>query len=529
MALPLAAAEVHVTNLADSGPGSLRDAIILALPGDSIVFDVTGVITLTSGELAIAKNLTIVGPGPSELTINGNNASRVISIAASITANISGLTLQNSGIPGDGLGGGGARNYGTLLLSNCVISGNSAHQGGGFANLGTATLSACSILSNSSGSIGVGGIYNSGTLILSRCIVSGNTGFAGGGIGNAGTMTITQSTISDNRTTHSGGGFINGGALTVEASTISGNSASNTGGAFYNVGTGVLTLINSTLAGNRSGFGGGAINNQGPGSAIALINTTLSGNNGLFPGVILNAGTLVFKNSVVSSHSVGPNCAGYGFVSRGHNVSNDGSCATFLNQTGDMNSTDPLLAAGLEDNGGPTQTIALLTGSPAVNAILVADCTDIDGNPVSTDQRGITRPQGSACDIGAYETVPPGLSVPIDIKPGDAKNTINLKSNGTVLVAILSSGASASSTPFDATTVDPASVTLAGAHVATQGKAATPLTNIQDVNRDGRVDLVLHFKTQDLQLSPDDTEAVLLGETFSGQSIRGVDSIRLVP
>jgi len=115
------------------------------------------------------------------------------------------------------------------------------------------------------------------------------------------------------------------------------------------------------------------------------------------------------------------------------------------------------------------------------------------------------------------------VSVNIDIKPGDDKNTINMKSNGTVLVAILSSA------EFDATTVDPATVTLAEAHVVTQGKADIPITNIQDVNRDGRVDLVLHFKTQDLQLASDVTEAVLLGETFSGEFIRGVDSVRIVP
>ncbi|MBI4480479.1 MAG: hypothetical protein HY651_10695 [Acidobacteria bacterium] len=130
--------------------------------------------------------------------------------------------------------------------------------------------------------------------------------------------------------------------------------------------------------------------------------------------------------------------------------------------------------------------------------------------------------------IGA-EIYDPFLRISIDIKPGDEKTTINMKSNGTVIVAILSAGASASSPAFDATTVDPVSVTLAGAHVVTQGRAGTPLTNIQDVNRDGRVDLVLHFKVQDLQLAPEATEAVLLGETFSGQSIRGADSVRLVP
>ncbi len=98
----------------------------------------------------------------------------------------------------------------------------------------------------------------------------------------------------------------------------------------------------------------------------------------------------------------------------------------------------------------------------------------------------------------------------------------SVKSNGKLDVAILSSAT------FDATTVDPASVTLAGAAVATQGKG-TPMTSIADVNGDGRLDLLLHFNTQDLQLTKTDTQAVLTGQTFSGQLVRGTDSIRIVP
>ncbi|MBI4463638.1 MAG: hypothetical protein HY647_02940 [Acidobacteria bacterium] len=120
------------------------------------------------------------------------------------------------------------------------------------------------------------------------------------------------------------------------------------------------------------------------------------------------------------------------------------------------------------------------------------------------------------------EAFTPFLPVSIDIKPGEAANTINLKSNGTILVAILSSSS------FGATTVDPATVTLAGAPVATLGKG-TPMFSFADVNRDGRLDLLLHFRTQDLQLISTSTEAVLKGKTFSGQIIRGIDSIRLVP
>ncbi|OFW42315.1 MAG: hypothetical protein A3J28_14945 [Acidobacteria bacterium RIFCSPLOWO2_12_FULL_60_22] len=117
---------------------------------------------------------------------------------------------------------------------------------------------------------------------------------------------------------------------------------------------------------------------------------------------------------------------------------------------------------------------------------------------------------------------PDEIPVSIDIKPGDANNTINLKSNGTILVAILSSAS------FGATTVDPTTVTLAGAPVATQGRGI-PMTSVADLNRDGRLDLLLHFRTQDLQLTPTSKEAVLKGTTFSGQRIRGADSIRIVP
>ena len=122
----------------------------------------------------------------------------------------------------------------------------------------------------------------------------------------------------------------------------------------------------------------------------------------------------------------------------------------------------------------------------------------------------------------ANEAFSPFLPVPIDIKPGDANNTINLKSNGTILVAILSTA------EFGATTVDPVTVKLAGAPVATHGRG-TPMTSLADLNRDGRLDLLLHFRTQDLQLTPASTEAVLKGKTFSGQLIRGVDLVRIVP
>jgi hypothetical protein len=129
--------------------------------------------------------------------------------------------------------------------------------------------------------------------------------------------------------------------------------------------------------------------------------------------------------------------------------------------------------------------------------------------------------------LGGYPNSPvneafsPFLHIAIDIKPGDARNVINLKSAGTVPVAILGSAT------FDPMTVDPATVTLAGAPVATRGRG-TPMTAEADVNRDGYLDLLVHFRAEDLQLTPSATEAVLYGETFSGQRLRGADSVRIV-
>ena len=87
-------------------------------------------------------------------------------------------------------------------------------------------------------------------------------------------------------------------------------------------------------------------------------------------------------------------------VSAGHNLDGDGTCN--LTAAGDISAVDPLLGP-LADNGGPTETHELLPGSPAIDAIAVADCVDLDGEPVVTDQRGVARPQGVACDIGAFE------------------------------------------------------------------------------------------------------------------------------
>jgi len=323
---------ITVTNTSDSGPGSLRDAIANASPGDTINFaqiTLPAIITLTSGELLINQDLIISGPGASTLVISGNNSSRVFEIAATVA--ISGLTIQN-GLDYDG---GAISNRGTLVLTNTTVSGNSAGDGGG-------------------------GIFNSGTL------------------------TVTNSTLSSNSAT------------------------GNFGGGIFNY-FGTATVINSTLSGNSSIVGGGGIDNHG--GTVTLTFTTLSGNSAPNGGGIFNYGgptngSTTVKNVIIANSPRGGNCyVPQGTItSQGYNLSDDSSCSSFFTQTDINNIPARLDPTGLQNEGGPTQTIALLATSPAVDAIPTGSCTDVNLNSVTIDQRGRQRPQGSACDIGALET-----------------------------------------------------------------------------------------------------------------------------
>ena len=214
--------------------------------------------------------------------------------------------------------------------------------------------------------------------------VSGNTsGLAGGGIWNdtTGTLNISNSTISDN-TANDGGGIYNfSGTQTLTNSTVSGNTASASGGGIYNS-SDTMTLINSTVTDNVAETGsGGGIRNIG--TFAELVNTIIAVN---------------------SAASLGPDCFGSP-TSLGYNLIGDDTDCDYTAATGDLVTADPLLGP-LQDNGGDTETHALLAGSPAIDAIPVADCNDTDGVPVTADQRGVTRPQGPDCDMGSYELEP---------------------------------------------------------------------------------------------------------------------------
>jgi len=364
-ALPSLATTFTVTDTSDNpgDTGSLRHAVNNATNGDTITFSLAYPATITldcadNGPLAITQGFTISGPGAAKLAISGANACTVFTASSELTATISGVTIENGFASGFG-DGGGIENNGTLTVSNCTLSGNSANDGGG--------------------------IYNIGEMTVNNSTLSGNStpgGGDGGGIYNTDIMTLTNSTISGNSTGDGGdgGGIYNEDDLTVINSTFSGNSANGTGdgGAIYNDSN--LTMSYSTLSGNSASGGGSG-------------------------GGIYNEGTLTLKSTLLASES-GGNCSlGSGNVtSDGYNLSDDNTC-TFLTATGDQSDvTNAATFLGpLQNNGGPTNTIALLTGSTAIDKIPAKSCTDAMGNAVTADQRGVTRPQGASCDIGAFE------------------------------------------------------------------------------------------------------------------------------
>lgn len=458
-AVPAFSATWTVTSTGDD-PGdttTLRGALAAAADGDTIdMTGLTGTITLTYGavpverELAVNASITINGPGAGKLAIDGNNFSRVFHVFG-VTATISGLTIQNGSESGDidlASTGAGIRNSGTLTLSDCTVSGNSATgDGGGIYNVAgkSLTITNCTISGNSTGNNG-GGIFNdgSGNVTVSNSTITGNTaGTGNSGVGpgrgagiyntNLGTLTVSSSTISSNLAKGDpdksngaggfGGGIANRGSATVTDTTLSSNeaqgggaSAGNGGGIFddgtltlatstvsgnteagISMQTGTVDVTNSTFYGNQGTFGY-AVSDSG--GTATITSSTLAGNN---LGVLSIEGSVTLKNTILAN--TGANCEigqDGTITSQDHNISRDSSCASFLIQPNDFGpGTDPGLDSTLKDNGGPTKTIALVPGSVAVDAITTsADCT------VGTDQRGVTRPQGTYCDIGAYEAKP---------------------------------------------------------------------------------------------------------------------------
>ncbi len=411
------AGTITVTNGNDHGTGSLRQAIHDASSGDTINFapSITTV-NLTTDELVIDKNLTVTGPFEHGLTVRRNTQSlafRIFHITSS-TASVSifRLTISNGSVLG-GLGtdgnGGGIRSAGVLTLTDCTVSANQAAgteliggNGGGVLNEGgTMTITRCTISNNSArystgsssdcASGSGGGILNypGGSLTVTNSTIKGNSclsddgfglcggGGSGGGIQNSGSMTITNCTISGNSgaatgaPTMYGGGVSNDGSLQIASSTIAYNSASSETAAF---------------GGGISGFG-----STGSNSSIIALN----------------------------SAPTGPDFTGRGGLqSMGYNIIGNNADAVISSQPTDQIGTaaapiDPLLGP-LANNGGPTLTHALQSGSPAID----------HGDPAAPpeDQRGYGRvgvPDVGAFEFGGVPTILGNVSTRGFVQTGD--------------------------------------------------------------------------------------------------------------
>jgi hypothetical protein len=383
-----------VNNLGDGDAGSLRSVINSACGGSTITFapNVRGTITLTSGELVLNKNLTINGPGANLLSVERSAAAgtpnfRIFHINGNFNDAISGLTIAKGFVPGN-LGGG---------ISN-----------------------------------------DNGTLTLNSVTVSGSTADIGAGIYTARAATITNSTLSGN--------------------TVSGNIAGDGGGGIYNIG-GTLDVTNSTISGNIAqnavggGQGGALRNNLG---TTTITSTTIAGNSADQGGGILisNGGSVTLQNSIIAQNTspVGPDLNGT-FVSNGFNLIGDStlariSPAQISDQEGSASSPINPLLGPLANNGGPTQTMALLANSPAVNKA----GTDAP----ERDQRGLLRPD--APDIGAFELG--GFFYPVTLGNISTRGVVGtgdnvmiggfvLNGTGNKLVLLRAIGPSLSSPPFN--------------------------------------------------------------------------------
>jgi hypothetical protein len=427
------AATITVSHTADSGPGSLRDALASATDGDTIdASGVTGAILLTNGELLVTNSVDIVGPGPGLLAVDGNGVSRVFFVGSNVVASISGTAIRNGSVSSFSLvpaGGGIFNQMAALTVSNVVITGNSADHGGGIC------------VANASDDAGTLRSGNASLKVVGSEFIW-NRGTTGGAIINFGygpalaNVEIQNSTFTSNAAFYGGAVAVQarGGtpaSLHISGCTFSDNSARDgSGGAVFNQGASggraTARIVNSTFSLNRARTGGGVYHtsfNDGQ-AKLGLLNCTFSGNSASYAGgTVVNhldgfsggGGWLEIGSSILDEGGgSGGTIVSYGgtVVSLGYNVSSDAGGGV-LTAASDQTNTDPLLdPTGLQDNGGPTRTIALQACSPAADQgnNLSSAATDQRGSGFSrtVDDPGIPNAAGGdGTDIGAFEAQPP--------------------------------------------------------------------------------------------------------------------------
>lgn len=393
---------IVVANTNDSGVGSLRQAIVDVCPEGTISFDSTlsGATITLSSVLILDKNLTIDGSElTEELSISGNNQTRVFIVTTGYTVTLDSLVITN----GKNDNGGGIYNGGTLTINNCSLLANTGLIGGGIINHGTLSITNSNFSQNNA--TNGAALTNWGTATLTGSTISDNQAQAGAGIDQSGgILTVVDSTFSGNTTTQRGGGIIVNPETqaNVSGSTFVNNTAGEMGGGgIINYGT--TSVVNSTFTGNvtASTVKGSAINNTYSTGNLTLYNSTLSGNTGYVTLNNENGASMALANTIIANTTGGWDCSNYlGTISESiNNWVSDGDTSG-ADPCGATLFGDPMLTA-LADNGGSTQTMALQAGSGTIDA---GDDSICAGTLVAgVDQRGVTRPQGVHCDIGAFE------------------------------------------------------------------------------------------------------------------------------
>jgi hypothetical protein len=403
--------------------------------------------TLTVNNSTVSSNTGLFGIGPAEADAGSDGLPGGSSSYCGGIYNAGTLVVDNSSLSSD-RGAEILNAAGTFTVSNSALNGNTLD--GSFvytiANVGgTGTVTGTNVSSN-----GWTSIFNQSNLTVSNTIVQGGTNYyyVPNVVNFGGTLAMRNSTIT--RTF--------GPAL-----------------ANFDSGTthGVVTIINSTMSGNLGPHDGVILNR---GSSIAMSNSTVAGNNVEGWGIYnAGSGSITVKNTILADNGAaagGWNCVADSvpITSLGYNLSDDDSCVgatsgvtgySFGNfsQPGDMNNTpaglDPNSAYpnGPQNNGGPTPTVALLPTSHAIDAIPASACTDVNGNPVTTDQRGVSRPQGPGCDIGAYEqveapgTTPAGGNVTVQPQLANGTSPITLTFSNVTQAGVTTITQSGTGTP----------------------------------------------------------------------------------
>jgi predicted outer membrane repeat protein len=423
-----------------SGPGGKQNDRVFDVATGAIAvipqFTISDV-TIKSGSVQGADGGGIRSGKGAILTLNkvtliGNSADHGGGLSSLGTATLTDVKFSDN--VATLLGGGLYNEAVDLTLTSVTFSNNSTtdknSSGGGLASTGAAKLTNV-VFDKNQAQLQGGGIYNEGVVTANTFTFTNNVAHTaadmvagGGAIASVGQVTLTKGTFDSNAAVY-GGGVFNGGHATLTDVTLKNNKSDKTGAAIFNRTLATLTVSNSTINANVSQVSGAGIFTAGAatltnvtfdsnvantfgagfysGGASTLTNVTFGDNlSSQGSSVAAYGGTLRLKNTIVAAPVAAGNCFtnGGAIVSDGSNLSNDNTCAAFFTAGGDKNNTDPMLLALALNAPGTTMTRALPKSSPAIDGV-VKGCP-----PPATDQRGVSRPQGLACDIGAYELKP---------------------------------------------------------------------------------------------------------------------------